>query len=115
VLRLKPDVVGGCGMSCTSAARRRPQHRDLPGAAQAASRDRAGYGRPLEWEELPGRQACRVADYAEGDVTQTERHDEYIDWFLDAGARFRRAIAIAHVPPATDAGQATLTSGEEPV
>jgi hypothetical protein len=32
------------------------------------------YGRPLEWEELPSRQACRVGDYTEGDVTQTERH-----------------------------------------
>lgn len=72
------------------------------------------YGQPLEWEELPGRKACRVADYGEGDVTQTERHDEYIDWFLDAGERFRRAMAIAHVPPATDAGQPTLTGDQEP-
>ena len=73
------------------------------------------YGRPLEWEELPSRQACRVGDYTEGDVTQIERHDEYIEWFLDAGERFRRAMAIARVPPATNAGQATLAGEEEPL
>jgi hypothetical protein len=62
------------------------------------------YGRPLEWEELQGRKSCRVADYAEGDVTQTERHEKFIDWFLDAGERFRRAMAVAHVPSATEVG-----------
>ena len=71
------------------------------------------YGRPLEWEELAGRQACRVADYGEGDVTQTERYGQFIDWFLDAGERFRRVIAAARVPPPTDT-QATFTGVEKP-
>jgi hypothetical protein len=72
------------------------------------------YGRPLEWEELPGKKACRVADYAEGDVTQTERFDEFIEWFLDAGTRFRRAMAVACVPPATGVGHPTLSGEKEP-
>jgi hypothetical protein len=51
------------------------------------------YGRPLEFEELPAKRACRVADYADGDVTDTGRHDEFIAWFIDAGERLRRALA----------------------
>jgi hypothetical protein len=72
------------------------------------------YGRPLEWEELPSRQACRVGDYTDGDVTQTERHEAFIDWFLDAGERFRRAMAVARVPPAAGTGRSTTGGDQEP-
>jgi hypothetical protein len=106
---------GRCAASCTSTAA-------TPAATSRSSWRCASnkpleqaYGRLLEWEELPSRQACRVGDYTEGDVTQTERHDEYIEWFLDAGERFRRAMAIARVPPAANAGQATLAGEEEPL
>lgn len=59
------------------------------------------YGRPLNWEALPHARMCRVADYRDdGDVTFQDRHDEYIDWFLDAGVRLRRATA-AIVPPSS--------------
>lgn len=51
------------------------------------------YGRPLEFEELPGRRASRVAEYREGDVSQVDRHDEFIDWLFDCGERMRRALA----------------------
>jgi hypothetical protein len=73
------------------------------------------YGRPLEWEELPNRQACRVGEYTEGDVSQSERYDEYIDWFFDAGERFRRAMAMARVPPATGTGDPPLGGEQEPI
>jgi hypothetical protein len=53
----------------------------------------AVYGKALSWEELPGRRACRVADYADGDVTNTDQHDAYIDWFFDTGLRLRRALS----------------------
>jgi hypothetical protein len=54
----------------------------------------AAYGRALSWEELPNRRACRVADYKDGcAVTEVERHDEFIEWFLDAGTRLRRALS----------------------
>jgi Domain of unknown function (DUF4268)/TIR domain len=51
------------------------------------------YGKALSWEELPGRRACRIADYADGDVSNTDQHDAYIDWFFDAGIRLRGALA----------------------
>ena len=54
------------------------------------------YGRPLDWEELPNRRAKRVTEYGPaGDVAETERFKEYIDWFVDAGERFRHAISAA--------------------
>jgi len=53
----------------------------------------AAYGRELQFEELPDKRACRVAEYREGDVAQVERHDEFIDWFFDSGARMRDALS----------------------
>jgi hypothetical protein len=50
------------------------------------------YGSPLVWEELPGKQACRITDYAEGDVANVEEHSSYIDWFLESSERLRKAI-----------------------
>jgi Domain of unknown function (DUF4268) len=51
------------------------------------------YGRPLSWEDLPNRRTCRIADY-KGDcnVAETERFDEYTDWFFDTGMRFRQTL-----------------------
>ena len=52
------------------------------------------YGGALEFESLPGRRAKRVAVYMdEADVVAIERHEEVLAWFLDAGARFRSALA----------------------
>ena len=57
------------------------------------------YGRPLQWEPLPNAKACRIAEYREdADVTFEDRHDEFIDWFLDAGARLRRALSAVEPP-----------------
>jgi hypothetical protein len=50
------------------------------------------YGATLSWEDLPERRASRIAAYSEGDVTKTERHDDYIAWFLDSGHRLRKAV-----------------------
>jgi hypothetical protein len=50
------------------------------------------YGAPLSWEDLPGRRACRIAVYGEGDVLDVDKHDEYIDWFFDTSARLRAAL-----------------------
>jgi hypothetical protein len=53
----------------------------------------AFYGRPLEFEELPGRRACRIADYKYGaSILDRDRYDEYIEWLLDAGVRFRDTL-----------------------
>jgi len=50
------------------------------------------YGAELSWERLPDRNAYRIADYSEGDVTTVEDHDFYIDWMIDAQERLRRAV-----------------------
>ncbi len=51
------------------------------------------YGRPLQWEPLPNRRATRIADYTDAEVTQEDRHDEFITFLIDAGERMRRAMA----------------------
>ncbi len=63
-------------------------------SALHAMRDRVeqAYGKQLSWEELPDKRASRVADYGEGDVTNQQAHDAYIDWFIDSGTRLRQAI-----------------------
>ena len=54
------------------------------------------YGRPLSWEELPNKRACRIAEYKEGcSVIDEERYDEFIDWFIDAGSRLRSSLNLA--------------------
>jgi hypothetical protein len=59
----------------------------------------AAYGRPLEWEELPTKRACRIAEYKENcALADTERWDEYIAWFLGAGTRLRAALSAAALP-----------------
>ncbi len=55
----------------------------------------ASYGAPLVWEDLPGKRACRIADYGQGDVSNGDRFDEYVDWFFDTGTRLRAAIGAA--------------------
>ena len=50
------------------------------------------YGRRLDFQKLPNRRGCRIADHAIGDVTNEEQWNEYIRWFLDAGIRLRRAL-----------------------
>lgn len=53
----------------------------------------AAFGEALSWEDLPGKRACRVAAYAPGSVTETESHDDYIAWFMDAGTRLRAGLS----------------------
>lgn len=53
----------------------------------------AAYGRPLSFEELPGKRACRIADYTEGTIDDQEAWGDYINWFIDTGERIRRAVA----------------------
>ena len=57
----------------------------------------AAYGRPLTWEALPGRRACRIAEYRASTITSQHEHDAYMEFFLDASQRMRTALAA--VPP----------------
>jgi len=56
------------------------------------------FGRPLTFEELSEKAACRVADYSDGDVSSADHHQAYIDWFVDSGDRFRRGLQAIDVP-----------------
>ena len=51
------------------------------------------YGHELVFED-PGqdRRAVRIAEYREGHISRSHEFDEYIDWFIDRGARMREAI-----------------------
>ena len=50
------------------------------------------YGKELSWERMPDRVAYRISDYAEGEVTDVENHDLYIDWTIASQEKLRRAI-----------------------
>jgi hypothetical protein len=46
----------------------------------------------LDFQPLPDRRGCRIADHSIGDVRDEEHWGEFIRWFLDAGVRLRRAL-----------------------
>jgi hypothetical protein len=91
----------------------------IEGASQEASttlfeglqsngeRIEAMYGKELSWEKLPDRVAYRVSDYAEGEVTDVENHDLYIDWMIASQEKLRRAIGsvMGGRPPRDDADE----------
>ncbi len=62
------------------------------------------YGAPLTWEDLPGRRACRIADYRSGDVTDGDEFSAYIDWSIDTGTRLREACDAARADMARAGG-----------
>jgi len=50
----------------------------------------AAAGTSLEWEALEGRKACRIALYGpDGDITETDRWDEYRKWFTESYKLFK--------------------------
>jgi hypothetical protein len=53
----------------------------------------AAYGRALDWDPLEGRKACRISDPADGAVQDEAKHDNLVEFFIDAGERFRKAIS----------------------
>jgi hypothetical protein len=62
------------------------------GLQSNGERVEALYGKELSWEKLPDRVAYRISDYAEGEVTDVENHDLYIDWMIASQEKLRRAI-----------------------
>ncbi|MGH3601908.1 MAG: hypothetical protein ACRDQH_16795, partial [Pseudonocardiaceae bacterium] len=56
------------------------------------------YGRPLRWDDDPQRKAWRIIDERDGDVTEEISHDVYLHFLVDAGERFRSALASTHLP-----------------
>ena len=52
----------------------------------------AAFGGELDWEPLDHRRASRVATCTPGDVTQADRHEQYIEWFITSLERLRTAL-----------------------
>lgn len=50
------------------------------------------FGRALEWEELPGKQACRVALYRDGRIEDRQSLDEYRRWLLQNLVQFKKVF-----------------------
>jgi hypothetical protein len=103
--------VKACGLQPSFAAGGRLRHElyiDAQTAERAAARYdmlasqkealEAAYGRLLTWEPLPGKRACRIADYQEGTIERPDDYDTYIEFFLDAGQRMRNALASVTLP-----------------
>ena len=81
------------------------------GLQSQGERVEAMYGKELSWEQLPDRVAYRISDYAEGEVTDIENHDLYIDWMIASQEKLRRAIGGVmggggrpQTPPGDDEG-----------
>ena len=71
-----------------------PEENQASYDAILAQRDQlvAAYGAELKFEALGV--TARIAVHGpEADVTDTQRHDEYIDWFIHSGDNWRRGIA----------------------
>ncbi len=70
--------------------------RPAPATKRAASARREEFetacGRPVDWDPLDGRKACRISESAVGAVEHEAEHEKYIAFFIDAGQRFRIAI-----------------------
>jgi hypothetical protein len=106
-----PAPIRACGLSAAFAAAGKIRH-ELYIDAQSAERSttrfeglleqkealEAAYGRPLTWDPLPDRRACRIAEYRDGAINRMAEHDAYMDFFLDAGERMRKALAAVRLP-----------------
>lgn len=63
---------------------------------QSSEQFESSYGSPLTWEDLPGKKACRIADYLPGcSIKDVEKWDEYIDWFIARNKKMRLAVQAA--------------------
>jgi hypothetical protein len=49
-------------------------------------------GHPLDWQELPGKKACRIRLTTPGVVTATETHKDLIEWLIKQQIAFKTAF-----------------------
>jgi hypothetical protein len=49
-------------------------------------------GQPLDWQELPGKRACRIRLTTPGAVTDTETFQDQINWFIKQQTTFKTAF-----------------------
>ncbi len=48
---------------------------------------------PLDWQELPHRRDCRIAQYRSGDIEDRAQWGEQHAWLLDRLEAFKRAFS----------------------
>ena len=65
-------------------------------ASNARQEFEAAYGRQLKWNPLEGHNACRISESSDGDVQNEAEHEKYIEFFMEAGERFRCAISAVN-------------------
>ena len=65
--------------------------------AQKASVEQA-YGRTLDWEPLPGKIACRIADNRPGEIESETDYAEYLEWFEDTLGRWLNVVETLKLP-----------------
>ena len=58
----------------------------------------AVFGGKLEWQPLPGKQACRIAAYTDGEVADESSHAHYIEWMIRSLSQLRTAFPISRFP-----------------
>lgn len=95
-LRYQPGIRGSAQNSAGTVYR--PEQCRAVFDALHARREEfeAAYGRPLEWDPLEGRKACRISEPAGGSVEDEAEHEKYIEFFIDTGQRFRAAISAVN-------------------
>ena len=71
------------------AAQVQKQYNDL---YQHRDEIEARFGDQLSWESLESRRASRIAILGHGAIAQTDRHEEFIDWFMTNLERLRAAL-----------------------
>lgn len=59
------------------------------------------YGPGLTFERLDGKKGCRIGEYVEGEIGDTESWPEFLSWFLDRQERLREALEAAGGVPNT--------------
>jgi hypothetical protein len=100
-------MLRGCGFKCAFNGSGRLRHelyidrataeecRQLFSALQSQQEAiESAYGRDLRWDDDPRRKACRIIDERDGDVSIEAEHERYIEFLIDAGSRFRSALAV---------------------
>jgi Domain of unknown function (DUF4268) len=103
--------IKSCGLSASFTAGSKIRHELYVDAAsaelstaryEALARQKealeAAYGRSLTWEPMPGKRACRIAEYRPGSITRQDEYNSYMEFFLDAGQRMRTALASVELP-----------------
>jgi hypothetical protein len=71
--------------------------------AQQAAIENA-FGGPLEWNALPGKRACRICIYGDGDVSNEADHSTYVAWMLDKVNRLRQAFPQSRLSAMSQTG-----------